>query len=67
MAEHHDNSKPATNGTISINSHGVFSYFPIEQSKQLMPFYALFIHEKPDGAICASMDIRHMLSEPYDE
>ena len=58
MAEHHNNVAPALNGTISIHRMGVMNYFPIEQQDGLKPFYALFIHEKTDGSVSASIDVQ---------
>jgi hypothetical protein len=37
MAEHHDNTKPASTGTIAISKMGVISYFPIEHAGYLKP------------------------------
>lgn len=58
MAEHHENSKPATTGTISIGRLGVMNYFPIEQAGNLKPFLALFIHERTDGSLFCSIDMK---------
>jgi hypothetical protein len=58
MAEHHDNTKPASTGTISIGKMGVMSYFPIEQAARLKPAMALYIHERTDGSLFVSIDTK---------
>jgi hypothetical protein len=58
MAEHHDNSRPCSKGTIAISQHGVLNYFPIEDAKHLHPFIALFLHERTDGTLVAQIDVR---------
>jgi hypothetical protein len=56
MAEHHDNTKPASTGTIAISKMGVISYFPIEHAGYLKPAMALCIHERRDGTFSLSID-----------
>ena len=60
MAEHHNNSKPASGGTFSINRNGSYIYFPVEKADFLKPYMALMIHEHTDGSLTASIDMRFM-------
>jgi hypothetical protein len=66
MAERHNNTVPASNGTYSMNRGGVYNYFPIEQAEGLKPFWALFVHIKTDGDITCSLEMRLPHVE-YDE
>lgn len=65
MPERHDNTKPATSGTCTLGPDGKYMYFPIEDPGYLKPFWALCIHECPDGDLKAVIDMR-MMTFDYD-
>jgi hypothetical protein len=60
MAEKHDNTRPADAGTVSLTKRGTLNYFPIEKGEGLKPAMALFLWEKTDGTLAATIDTRFL-------